>query len=165
MPCCPMPHAPAGTPRDPQASYRELDYTGHYRGLLALHARPQEAVAELYLFRFWLAHRALAHAGAGTTQPLLPRPCVPQADAGWIEHALGGAWIVDLVESRCDLYDRFFLLGRRPEDPLGLDAATLAIACQLFALPDPAMLAWLRRETRCQFQSLLQAARIAAPPP
>lgn len=149
------------------ASYATLDYRRYYAGLLARHPRPRQAIAELGLFRFWLACRALRHAAPGDpvgpdgpllapARPLRDWPLPLQLDDCDVQYELD-AGIVCLIESRFDLYDRFFSLGRRPEDPLGLDAATLALACQLFTQPPPETLAWLQRASRRLFEQLAQA--------
>lgn len=129
------------------------------RDVLACHPRPEQAIAELHLFCLWLAQRA----GLADDLPLRSRPQPTAADATWIEAAFDGAWIDDLVDSRCELYDRFFLVGRHPGDPLGLDAAALALACQLSARPEPELLACLRRRTRQRFEAARLARRL--PPP
>lgn len=158
----------AGTEAEPLIhGYTDVDYRSRYAGLLRLHPMPAEAIAELCLFRFWLACRAHAHAGAG------PAPAPPlYVPAGWAppRQAAGldidgtlGAWFGHLLESRFDLYDRFFQLGRHHDDPLGLDAVALALSCQLFVQPSAATRAWLRGEVRALFADLL-AAFAAAPP-
>jgi hypothetical protein len=73
-----------------------------------------------------------------------------------IEAALGDR-IATLLESRFDLYDRFFTLGRNASDPLGLKAVSLALACQLFEEPPPVVLAYLRAKTLEQFITVCRA--------
>ena len=146
--------------------YLDVDYHGRYASVLRLHPAPREAIAELCLFRFWLACRAYAHAGAlpAATPPLyLPPGWTPPRQAGGldIDHTLG-AWHAHLLESRFDLYDRFFQLGRHRDDPLGLDAAALALSCQLFVQPAAATRAWLREDVHGLF-SALHAAFAATP--
>ena len=149
--------------------YTDVDYRSRYAGLLRLHPTPAEAIAELCLFRFWLACRARAHAGAE------PAPVPPlYVPAGWapprqaagldIDRTLG-AWHAHLLESRFDLYDRFFQLGRHHDDPLGLDAVALALSCQLFVQPSAATRAWLREEVHALFADLLAAFAAVSPAP
>ncbi|WP_434030429.1 hypothetical protein [[Pseudomonas] boreopolis] len=145
------------------AIYASLDYRRHYADLLSRHPQPRQAMAELGLFRFWLACRARRPGLPGATPAgdVLFDPARPPR--GWplplhlqdcdVQDELG-AGIVHLVESRFDLYDRFFSLGRHAEDPLGLDAVSLALACQLFTQPPPAILERLRRESRQLFDQL-----------
>ncbi len=151
---------------DLSASYLHFDYRYHYADLLQRHPHPPVALAELCLFRYWLSSCAYRHAcqqrGDLVPATLPPRgwpmPCV--VDSHDIESTLG-SWIGSLVSSRFDLYERFFGLGRTDDDPLGLDAATLALSCQLFALDAPAMLPWLKAETRRQFAALVSACDVA----
>lgn len=152
----------------PVTAYAALDYRRHYADLLVRHPQPRQAIAELGLFRFWLACRALYPGSSGDSVvpgDVLLAPARPPR--GWpLPLHLGdcdvqdelGAGIVYLIESRFDLYDRFFSLGRHAEDPLGLDAASLALACQLFTQPPPELLERLRRESRQLFGQLAEAS-------
>lgn len=149
--------------------YMEVDYRRRYAGLLRLHPMPSEAIAELCLFRFWLACRAYAHSGVAPAPA--PPLCVP---AGWTppQQAAGqdidctlDAWHGHLLESRFDLYDRFFQLGRNRDDPLGLDAVALALSCQLFVQPSPFTRAWLHDEVHTLFCTLLDAFATAPDAP
>jgi len=153
--------------------YTDVDYRSRYAGLLRLHPMPAEAIAELCLFRFWLACRAHAHSdpAADATAAAVPPLYLP---AGWAppRQAAGlaidctlGAWFGHLLESRFDLYDRFFQLGRNDDDPLGLDAVALALSCQLFVQPSAATRAWLREEVHALFADLLAAFAAMAPAP
>ncbi|KRG58756.1 hypothetical protein [Stenotrophomonas nitritireducens] len=151
--------------------YMEVDYRSRYAGVLHLHPTPSEAIAELCLFRFWLACRAYAHSGAmpAPTPPLcLPPGWTPprQASGLDIDRALD-TWHGHLLESRFDLYDRFFQLGRTHDDPLGLDAVALALSCQLFVQPSALTRAWLHDEVHTLFSALLDAFATApgAPQP
>lgn len=158
----PPPYRTATPASDPTvASYAALDYRRHYADLLGLHPQPRQAIAELGLFRFWLACRALRPgSGEALLAPARPPRAWPlplQLDGCDVQEELG-AGIVHLIESRFDLYDRFFSLGRHAEDPLGLDAASLALACQLFAEPPPALLEGLRCENRQVFEQLMAMA-------
>ncbi|HBK46330.1 MAG TPA: hypothetical protein DDZ67_07820, partial [Xanthomonadaceae bacterium] len=82
---------------------------------------------------------------------------LPRRAGGYdIEFELGSG-IGQLVESRFDLYDRFFTLGRNADDPLGLNAAALALSCQLFVQTPPAVLARLQAETGQLFAALTRA--------
>ena len=165
-----MPSRFPPAPSAPVALYARLDYYRHYACLLSRHPQPRQAIAELGLFRFWLACRALDPGIVHTALPLSFPLAPAQPPQGWplplrmgdcdVQDELGSA-IVYLLESRFDLYDRFFSLGRHTEDPLGLDAVSLALACQLFTQPSPETLEWLRRESRQLFAQLLQAAGTA----
>lgn len=162
------PSPAAARPGLPVALYAALDYRRHYADLLARHPQPCQAIAELGLFRFWLACRALRPGASGDPAApggILLAPARPPR--GWplplhlddcdVQDELG-AGIVYLIESRFDLYDRFFSLGRHAEDPLGLDAVSLALACQLFTQPPPETLERLRRESRQLFEQLAEAS-------
>lgn len=138
--------------------YMDVDYRSHYAAVLRLHPAPSEAIAELCLFRFWLACRAYAHSGAtpAPAPPLnLPPHWTPPRQAAGVDigHALD-AWYGHLLGSRFDLYDRFFQLGRNHDDPLGLDAVALALSCQLFVQPCAATRTWLRGEVHALFRAL-----------
>ncbi len=141
-------------------SYMGVNYRRHYAALLRQHPAPPEAIAELCLFRFWLACRAHRHArdAQATDAPPLHLPPawpLPRHAAGFdIEYTLG-AWFDHLLQSRFDLYDRFFRLGRSDDDPLGLGAAALALSCQLFVQPAPAMRVGLRAEAHALFAMLV----------
>jgi hypothetical protein len=157
-------HSPSATPAATRLrvdAYATLDYRRHYADLLARHPNPRQAIAELGLFRFWLACRS-QHPGSPGDSTTLLAPAPPlrewplplQLDDCDVQDELD-ADITHLIESRFDLYDRFFNLGRHADDPLGLDAASLALACQLFAQPSPELLQRLRRESRQLFEQWL----------
>lgn len=160
------PSIDADIPFDLVRDHVQVDYRCHYAEVLRLHPSPPVAIAELCLFHFWLACRAHRHATApdgieaGTAgAPLQPPrgwPLPLRASGYDIEFELG-SWIEQLVESRFDLYDRFFTLGRNTDDPLGLDAASLALSCQLFVQTPPAVLARLQAQTRQLFAALSRA--------
>ncbi|KAF1722986.1 hypothetical protein [Pseudoxanthomonas wuyuanensis] len=146
-----------------EASYRQEAYRQNYAEILQQHRDPGVAVAELFLFRFWLsAHtcQLCAHRRAADQKALSAPAVATVPPPGWrapktvegvdVEAALG-AGIATLLESRFDLYDRFFALGRNTSDPLGLKAVSLALACQLFEQPPPAVLAYLTAKAREQF--------------
>ncbi|MFT4247212.1 MAG: hypothetical protein QM581_04115 [Pseudomonas sp.] len=163
------PSAASLGPGLPVAGYFTFDYRQHYADLLARHPHPRQAIAELGLFRFWLACRAHHH--ATSSDPAVPAGAImlmapARPPPGWpLPLHLGdcdvqdelGTGIVYLIESRFDLYDRFFSLGRHAEDPLGLDAVSLALACQLFVQPCAETLERLRRENRQLFEQWGQA--------
>ncbi|MGB3392888.1 MAG: hypothetical protein WBA56_05560, partial [Stenotrophomonas sp.] len=65
-------------PLNPVDGYMRVNYRHHYAELLRMLAAPPEAIAELCLFRFWLACRAYAHSGMAPAPA--PPLCVP---AGW----------------------------------------------------------------------------------
>ncbi len=146
--------------------YMDVDYRFHYAAVLRPHPAPSEAIAELCLFRFWLACRAYAHSGAtpAPVPPLyLPPHWTPPRQAAGVDigHALD-ACPGHLLDSRFDLYDRFFQLGRNRDDPLGLDAAALALSCQLFVQPSATTRNWLRGEVHALFR-MLHAAFATTP--
>lgn len=146
--------------------YMDVDYRSHYAAVLRPHPAPSEAIAELCLFRFWLACRAYAHSGAtpAPVPPLyLPPHWTPPRQAAGVDigHALD-ACPGHLLDSRFDLYDRFFQLGRNRDDPLGLDAAALALSCQLFVQPSATTRTWLRGEVHALFR-MLHAAFATTP--
>ena len=154
-------------PLHPADGYLRVNYRHHYAELLRIAASPPQAIAELCLFRFWLACRAhhLAHAGHIDAPTPMPPPDWPlPRDAGGldIERTLGGE-LVALLESRMQLYDCFVLLGRNGNDPHGLDAAALALSCQLFVQPPPAARAGLQTETRQLFARLHAACAATEP--
>jgi len=157
--------AACAMPADAVRSYAQLNYRQHYAPLLRQHRAPPEAIAELCLFRFWLACRAWQHAGRPTgASPLHLPPDWPQPRhaAGFdVEYTLG-TWFPHLLESRFDLYDRFFQLGRNASDPLGLDAAALALSCQLFVDPSLQMRQWLQTDVQALFDHLLRACAATA---
>lgn len=149
--------------------YLDVDYRGRYAGVLRRHPAPSEAIAELCLFRFWLACRAYAHSGAAPAPmpPLyLPPHWAPPRQAAGVDisHALD-AWYGHLLESRFNLYDRFFHLGRNRDDPLGLDAVALALSCQLFVQPCAAMRTCLRHEVHGLFSAVHAAFAPPSPAP
>ncbi|WP_454829024.1 hypothetical protein [Pseudoxanthomonas wuyuanensis] len=152
-----------------EASYRQEPYRKSYADILKQHRDPGVAVSELFLFRFWLSEHACRQCARSLTndeQALSAQAVSTMPPPGWrvpenvegvdIEAALGGG-IATLVESRFDLYDRFFTLGRSTSDPLGLKAVSLALACQLFEEPPPAVLAYLTAKTREQFIAISRA--------
>ncbi|MCL7713085.1 hypothetical protein [Stenotrophomonas mori] len=161
-----MESVPAATAATEESvrSYLGVDYRRHYAALLRQHPAPPDAIAELCLFRFWLACRAHLHAHGAETARLSPRRLpadwpLPRQVAGFdIAYRLG-AWFEHLLESRLDLYDRFFLHGRQADDPLGLDAAALALTCQLFVQPPAPLRAALQAEARTLFARLAAAGR------
>lgn len=160
------PSIDADIPFDVVRSHVQVDYRCHYAEVLRLHPSPPVAIAELCLFRFWLACRVHRHAAApdgidadtGGARLRPPRgwPLPLQAGGHDIEFELGSR-IEQLVESRFDLYDRFFTLGRNADDPLGLDAASLALSYQLFVQTPPAILARLQVQTQQLFAALSHA--------
>lgn len=152
-----------------EASYRREPYRKNYADILKLHRDPNIAVSELFLFRFWLSEHTcrLCPRYQANDEEALSAPAVSTVPPpGWrapadvegvdIEAALGDG-IATLLESRFDLYDRFFTLGRNASDPLGLKAVSLALACQLFEEPPPAILAYLTAKTREQFIAISRA--------
>lgn len=147
------------SPEGAVCSYAGVNYRQHYVQLLRRHPAPAEAIAELGLFRFWLACRACSHAAGDDDAMPLQWPAgwpLPRHVAGFdVEYVLG-ARLNHLLDSRCDLYDRFFLLGRNADDPLGLDAAALALACQLFVDPPMLMRHWLRLDVHAVFEHVLR---------
>ncbi|MCD7097644.1 hypothetical protein [Stenotrophomonas sp. MMGLT7] len=154
----------------PEANYLQVDYARRYAGLLRLHPERAVAIAELCLFRFWLTCCVHCHGCLHTADAmpvvLPPRdwPLPLRADGYEIERVLGG-WIGSLVESRFDLYDRFFTLGRRDDDPQGIKAVSLALACQLFAEPTPAIVSMIEAETRQLFQAQVLAGSVTTRAP
>lgn len=154
-----------------EASYRRVHYREIYADVLKRHRDSGAAVSELFLFRFWLsqyAHRLCGH-GEPSEEALSAQAVSTVPPPGWrapervdgvdIEAALGGG-IDALLESRFDLYDRFFILGRNASDPRGLKAVSLALACQLFEEPSPSVLACLTSKAREQFADI---SRICVP--
>ncbi|SBV36751.1 hypothetical protein STPYR_11681 [uncultured Stenotrophomonas sp.] len=163
-----MPQDTASRPLlNPVDGYMRVNYRHHYAELLRMVPTPPEAIAELCLFRFWLACRAHHHAHAGNTDT----PTQRQPPAGWplpchasgldIERVLGRS-LLPLLESRLQLYDRFVLLGHNSADPQGLGAAALALSCQLFVQAPPIARAYLQAETRHLFARMLAACTTAA---
>lgn len=154
------------------ALYASFDYRQHYADLLARHSQQQQAIAELGLFHFWLARRAMAphpadlptaSPGDGLRPVRVPKtwPLPLQLGDCDVQRELGGP-IQHLIESRFDLYDRFCNLGYQTNDPKGVDAASLALGYQLFTPPPGDVLRWLRYENRRLFERLARAARGAA---
>lgn len=157
-------------PLNPVDGYMRVNYRHHYAELLRMVAAPPEAIAELCLFRFWLACRAHHHAHAGNADT--PTPLRPPAGWPLPRHASGfdvervlGRGLVPLLESRLQLYDRFVLLGHNAADPQGLDAAALALSCQLFVQAPPIARAYLQAETRHLFARMLAACATPASSP
>lgn len=155
-------------PAAAEASYCREPYRKSYADILKQHKNPDIAVAELFLFRFWLAEqtcqlRALSRSDGGE-MPVQVVSTVPPS--GWrppekvegvdIEAALGGG-IAMLLENRFNMYDRFFTLGRSTSDLVGLKATSLALACQLFEEPPPAVLAYLTEKATEQFVAISNA--------
>lgn len=155
-------------PAAAEASYCREPYRKSYADILKQHKNPDIAVAELFLFRFWLAEqtcqlRAFSRSDGGG-MPVQVGSTVPPS--GWrppekvegvdIEAALGGG-IAMLLENRFNLYDRFFTLGRSTSDLVGLKATSLALACQLFEEPPPAVLAYLTKKATEQFVAISNA--------
>ncbi len=153
---------------DPVHSYLKLNYRRHYAELLRMHPAPPEAIAELCLFRFWLACRARQQAGdanAATAPVRTPKGWPPPRHASGfdIEYVLRSHFPL-LLDSRMELYDQFFLLARNGEDLPGLDAAATALSRQLFIEPPAAARTLLRADGRQLFAQLLQACAGACPP-
>ncbi|HZV38479.1 MAG TPA: hypothetical protein VFF96_07015 [Pseudoxanthomonas sp.] len=167
---------PSASTFDPERFYRQLPYPyrREYAPLLQLHPEPDIALAELALFHFWLAvcvYR-LHRCGGSPDEARAPLP-----PGGWhlpdraedivVDQALGGT-LTALLESRSDLYQRFFRLGRHEQDPQGLKAVSLALACQLFEDPSPTMRAWLHAKVERLFaeisRSCADGVGTAAPP-
>lgn len=145
----------------PVHGYLKLNYRRHYAELLRLHPAPPEAMAELCLFRFWLACRAQQqanNAGAATAPARAPEAWpLPRHASGFdVEYVLRGHFAL-LLDSRMELYDQFFLLARNGEDMQGLDAATTALSRQLFIEPPAAARTLLRTDARHLFAQLLAA--------
>jgi len=157
-------------PLNPVDGYMQVNYRHHYAELLRMVAMPPEAIAELCLFRFWLACRVHHHAHAGNVDT--PTPLRPPAGWPLPRHASGfdvervlGQGLLPLLESRLRLYDRFVLLGHNTRDPQGLDAAALALSCQLFVQAPPIARAYLQAETRHLFTRMLATCAMPTPSP
>lgn len=147
---------------DPERFYRQqpYPYRREYAPLLRLHPDPDIALAELALFHFWLTvciYRQHRRSGASGEDP------APLPPLGWhlpvraediaVDQALGGT-LAALLESRSDLYQRFFQLGRHEQDPQGLKAVSLALACQLFEDPSLTVRAWLQTKVERLFAEI-----------
>ncbi|KAB7770730.1 hypothetical protein [Xanthomonas maliensis] len=150
--------------RPPPLAFLHCDYRQRYAPVLAQHPDRPIAIAELCLFRCWLAssaywqlHGTRDGAAGPVTWPLPPGWALPrQADGQPIEPLLGGGWLDMSAASRFDLYSAFFLLGRHSDDPQGLQAVSLALGCQLFVQPPGRLQDWLTAETRSGFSQLLR---------
>lgn len=147
---------------DPERFYRQLPYPyrREYAPLLRLHLDPDIALAELALFHFWLTvcvYRLHRRGGPSDEAwaPLPPRgwQLPVRAEDIAVDQALGGT-LAALLESRSDLYQRFFQLGRHEQDPQGLKAVSLALACQLFEDPSPTVRAWLQAKVERLFAEI-----------
>ena len=147
---------------DPERFYRQLPYPyrREYAPVLQHHPDPDNALAELALFHFWLTVCVYrVHRRGGTPDdawaPLPPRGwrLPSRAEDVVVDEALGGT-LAMLLESRSDLYQRFFELGRHDQDPQGLRAVSLALACQLFEEPSPMVRAWLQAKVERLFAEI-----------
>ncbi len=147
---------------DPERFYRRLPYPyrHEYAPVLQHHPDPDNALAELALFHFWLTvcvYRLHRRGGSpdDAWAPLPPRGwrLPSRAEDVVIDETLGGP-LAMLLESRSDLYQRFFRLGRHEQDPQGLRAVSLALACQLFEDPSPTMRAWLHAKVERLFAEI-----------
>ena len=156
-----LPQSAAST-FDPERFYRRLPYPyrREYAPLLQLHPDQDIALAELALFHFWLTvcvYRLHRRDGSpdDAWAPLPPRgwQLPVRAEDVVVDQALGGS-LAALLESRSDLYQRFFRLGRHEQDPQGLRAVSLALACQLFEDPSPTMRAWLHAKVERLFAEI-----------
>ncbi len=162
----PSPMEPASrnfAPRfEPERFYRHAPYPyrQEYAPVLRYHRDPDTALAELALFHFWITRCAYRQSAGEAALPDAPFP------AGWppperaehvaVEEVLGNPLEL-LLESRSDLYQRFFLLGRHVQDPLGLKTVALALACQLFEDPSPAVRRWLETKVERLFAEIVRS--------
>lgn len=150
------------TPRfEPEWFYRHVPYPyrQEYAPVLRYHRDPDTALAELALFHFWLTRCAywLSMGEASLPDAPLPTGWRPpeRAEHVAVAQVLGNS-LEALLESRSDLYQRFFLLGRHAQDPLGLKTVALALACQLFEDPSPAVRSWLETKVEGLFAEIFR---------
>lgn len=147
---------------EPEWFYRHVPYPyrREYAPVFLSHRDPDAALAELALFHFWLTRCAYRQSVGNASLPDAPLP------AGWplperaghvaVAQVLGSPLEV-LLESRSDLYQRFFLLGRHAQDPLGLKAVALALACQLFEDPSPEVRRWLETKVERLYAEIVRS--------
>lgn len=140
----------------------DASYRSHHAMLLRDHPSPKAAIGELFLFRLWLIQH-LSHAPHDRSIALAAaahgRYLIAQAEGMDVELALGAALPL-LVDSRFTLYGRFCTLGRQSSDPHGLQAAALALSCQLFEAPTVRVRTQVRWLVEQQFHQLAHAAAV-----
>ncbi|MFT4198643.1 MAG: hypothetical protein QM601_12180 [Pseudoxanthomonas sp.] len=137
--------------------------------ILERHRDPAAVLAELFLFHAWLAvyawrrcHRDGQAVGTADSAAMLEpyRRTLRHVEDVDVEAALG-ARIELLLETRFGLYDRLAALARKPDDPLGLEAAALVLACRLCDSPSARTVATLARKARKQYAATARACAAA----
>ena len=137
----------------PTCSTCEPRFSREYAQVLVHVSDRAVALAEIRLFRFWLSTCA-QHQGLPTELirwPIHAIHALPHDVDGINIAATLGRPLDQLMKSRFQLYTRFFLDGRHADDPLGLRAAALALACQLCIQPPPIMRRLLEQNTHHHF--------------
>lgn len=128
-------------------------YTDEYADVLTYVHHRDICLAELRLFHFWIHVCAHQHATC-VESPVWPIPSkfIPPRDVDDIPIAMTlGRPLDQLLKTRFELYTRFFLDGRQADDPLGLRAAALALACQLCVHPPQTLRQRLERDAVHRF--------------
>lgn len=127
--------------------YYLMSYEDEYADLLSDLPDPKNAIAELFIFRFWLTQciYRLCKPDLLTDQEVLDQILPTGLSLGLkmfehlnnisIENELHGS-ISDIVEDRFRRYDESFITGKYPDDPFAMKDLSLQLCIDLDCGPD-----------------------------
>lgn len=145
------------------ATAPEPPFSHEYAQVLVYVSDRCMALAEIRLYRFWLdlcaQHHRLSQDLANWSLNALH--ALPSNVEGINIATTLGRPLDQLFKRRVQLYTRFFLDGRHADDPLGLRAVALALACQLCIHPPLVMRRLLEQNTYHHFFHTLALAEHA----